>query len=231
MTRLFETPINSRKNISKRVGTGLVTVLAATAFGGMLPAAVAYPTKSKDSIAKTRRTLTHAYLPGSVKLVSAKNTGIIPMLSNHAPDREIVTAHIDYKVGASPKLLGLKGEPFPPKERVLGPNNTTRPGVVEWAEYPSGSDVNMQVQLGPFLSNKETTRKYQLYLTALSRAGNHGKQLAADFYAGTVDISGKNGNITSVSVEHEPKIPDVRVYQLQDPSYLYGPSNANPRNG
>lgn len=219
-----------RKRLS-RGGFGVTGLLLATAMGGVLPTAGAAPTMGNDKITKLKHALTHAYLPGSVKLVEAQNTGIIPMRSNHAPDREIVTAHIDYRIGNTPRLLTINGDPLPPREKVVGPNNKTRPGVVEWADYPSGNYVNMEVQLTPFLGNKVHTRKYQLYLTALSRAGNHGKPLAAEYYAGTVDISGKKGVINSVSIENDPAIPRVHLIYPNDASSLSGPSNANPTNG
>ncbi len=238
------TPSRSKKN--RQLVTG-ATVLLSTA---LLATGVSLLENNNDDPKKVNNTpgkkviakgnplaeilkhdIANAYIPGSIRLTDAKATGLRPLLSNHAPDREIVTAHIDSEVGKAKQFLTIDGDPLPPKEVVTDQDDQTRAGVVNWSEYPSNGDINMEVQLDPYLGEQSTSRKYRLFLTAVDPEGNNGTPIAAEFYAGTVNISGSKGLINSVEIEREDTVPEFQLTYPQDPSMYYGPDNSNPNNG
>ena len=230
----------------KRLRAGLATILASGISVGLAPASHAespvtvhkavatsnLPPKDTTS-GRLRYNLTHAYIPGSVKLTSTEvNGAFLPHI-----DREIVSAHINYSVNKrvvgskiNPRYLTVDGAPLPPRETVIGPGCATRLGVVDWATYPSNGDINLEVELTPYLGSQEVTRKYREYLGAVSLHGNNGKPLAAEFYSGTLEVSGHNGHLDSVQIIDEP---DVQRVQLIEPHHAWElwPSNDNPHNG
>ena len=226
----------------RRLGAGALLTLAISCGlytgthirSGTKPNGAAYDAQTTsrygdNTISELRSKLLHAYTADSVKLTRANSTGHIPLLSSHAPDREIVTTHIDYRVnGESAKTKGVTydtGGSIPPLETVVGPGNSTKPGVINWDTNPPNGDVDMQVALEPFAGSKAVTREYRLYLSAVSLNGDNGKPIASEFYAGTVDITGHNYLISNVKIDHEDNITAEQLVYPSSPSVLYGPSN------
>lgn len=189
------------------------------------------PPKDLSPTQRLKYDLRHAYEPGSVKLTEASLTGFKPMLSDRAYNREVVSAHIDYEVGATDKYLYVNDDLLPPHELVIDSHNQTRPGVVNWAEHPSSGDINMEVSLEPYSSPTEASRKYRLYMPAMSVDGHNGKPIASLTYAGTVDITGKDNHLTSVAVEREDGIPNVQIIYPHNAQSLDNPNGIDPSNG